>query len=68
MVTFSRYVELAYEAAERNGAADELRGPGTQEANQQFMRDLSRAYEENNHSEASVQAAREFLRANVRPS
>lgn len=67
MVTFARYVELAYEQLEQKGHAADLRGPGTQAANQQFMRELSAAYNANNHSEASVSAARQFLAENVGP-
>lgn len=67
MVQFSRYVGLAYEIAESKGFADQLRGPGSQQANQRFMSELADAYNENNHSEASVSAARQFLEANVGP-
>jgi hypothetical protein len=63
MVEFSRYVEIGYEVAREKGA--ELSGPGTQEANREFMSMLSEAYNQNDHSEASEQAARRFLREEI---
>jgi hypothetical protein len=67
MVTFSEYTELAYEVAESKGFADQLRGAGTQEANQRFISELAEAYNANDHSEASRQAARRFLDERVGP-
>jgi hypothetical protein len=67
MVEFSEYVSIAYEVAEEKGIANQLRGPGTQQANNQFMSQLGQAYNENNHSEASRSAAYAFLEANVGP-
>lgn len=67
MVEFSRYVEIAYTVADQKGFGDQLRGPGTQPENRQFMRQLSNAYNVNNHAEASESAARAFLRENVGP-
>jgi len=67
MVKFSLYVGIAYETAEEKGFVDQLRGPGTQEANQQFMSQLAAAYNANDHDDASEQAARAFLREAVGP-
>lgn len=54
MVTFSRYVEIAYEVLdEKNTTVDDPT---------QFMRDLGEVYRQNNHSEASASAARNYLR------
>jgi hypothetical protein len=63
MVTFATYVKLAYEVADQKGAT--LSGPGTQDENQQFMSMLADVYNENNHSEASKQAARRFLEEEI---
>jgi len=67
MVEFSRYVEIAYSVADSKGFGDQLRGPGSQPANQRFLSQLADAYNENNHSEASEQAARSFLQSSVGP-
>lgn len=67
MVEFSEYVKIAYAVAEQKGFRNQLQGPGTQSANQQFLSQLARAYNENNHSEASRSKAREFLEASVGP-
>lgn len=65
MVTFSEYVKMAYAVADEKGISAQLRGPGTAEDNRAFMKELSRAYNENNHNEATMDQAREFLRENV---
>jgi hypothetical protein len=67
MVEFSRYVSIAYSVAQSKGFAEQLRGPGTQAANQQFMSELSKAYNENGHAEATEAQARQFLSENVGP-
>lgn len=67
VVTFAEYTQIAYEVAEQKGFASQLRGPGSQPANQRFLSELADAYNSNNHSEASRQAATQFLRANVGP-
>ena len=67
MVEFSEYVSIAYDVADSKGFGNQLRGPGTQPANNQFMSQLGEAYNANNHSEASRSAAVEFLEANVGP-
>jgi hypothetical protein len=67
MVQFSQYVKMAYSIAESKGFADRMRGPGTAEVNQRFMSALAEAYNANNHSEASMAAARRFLEQNVAP-
>jgi hypothetical protein len=67
MVTFATYVGLAYDVLEAKGHAESLRGQGTQEENQRFMRQLSQAYNANDHAEATEEQARQFLRANVGP-
>jgi hypothetical protein len=65
MVEFSEYVSIAYEVADEKGI--QLTGPGTAQANQQFMSQLGEAYNANDHSEASRSAAYDFLEANVGP-
>jgi hypothetical protein len=60
MVEFSRYVQLAYEVADEKGVTP--RGPGSQDANRQFMSMLADEYNARNHSEASESQARQFLR------
>lgn len=67
MVAFSEYVSIGYEIAEEKGFIDQLNGPGSQQANQQFMSELATAYNENNHIEASRSAAYDFLEQNVMP-
>jgi hypothetical protein len=67
MVEFSEYVSIAYEIADEKGFANQLRGPGSRPANNQFMSELGKAYNANNHSEASRSAAYDFLEANVGP-
>jgi hypothetical protein len=67
MVAFSEYVSIAYEIIDEKGFGDQLRGPGSQPANNQFMSQLGEAYNANNHSEASRSAAYDFLEANVGP-
>jgi len=67
MPQFSRYVEIAYEVAEQKGFADQLRGPGTQAANQSFMSQLAKAYNKFDHREATDQAARQFFQENLGP-
>jgi hypothetical protein len=67
MVEFSEYVSIAYGVADEKGFGDQLRGPGTQQANNQFMSELGEAYNANNHSEANRSAAYDFLEANVGP-
>lgn len=67
MVTFSTYVSLAYEVAEEKGFRSQLRGVGSQQANQNLMSDLAYAYNENNHSEASRRSAKQYLKQNLRP-
>lgn len=65
MVAFGTYVSIGYEVAESKGIR--LTGPGTQDANQQFMSQLADAYNEYDHVEATEQEARQFLQANVGP-
>ena len=67
MVEFSEYVSIAYDVADSKGFGDQLRGPGTAPANQQFMSQLGQAYNANDHSEASRSAAYDFLEAHVGP-
>jgi hypothetical protein len=67
MVTFNRYTEIAYEVADSKGFGDQLRGPGTQQVNQEFLRQLGAAYRENDHSEATSSEARAFLKDAVSP-
>jgi hypothetical protein len=67
MVTFSRYVEIAYEVADEKGFGGDLRGPGSGPANNRFMSELADAYNRNDHAEASEQAARRFLQDAVQP-
>jgi len=67
MVEFSTYVQLAYDVAEQKGFRDDLRGPGTQQANQRLMSQLASAYNRNDHDEASRSAARRFLEENLGP-
>jgi hypothetical protein len=67
MVEFSEYVSIAYDVADSKGFGEQLRGPGTQPANNRFMSDLGKAYNANDHSEASRSAAVDFLEANVGP-
>jgi hypothetical protein len=67
MPVFSRYVELAYEVADQKGFGSQLRGPGTQRANQRFMSQLADAYNANNHRQASEAAARQFFQERLGP-
>jgi hypothetical protein len=67
MVEFSEYVSIAYEIADEKGFSDQLRGQGTQPANNRFMSELGEAYNANDHAEASRSAAYAFLEANVGP-
>lgn len=67
MVEFSTYVSLAYEIAAEKGFRNQLRGAGTQGANQQLMSQLADAYNANNHDEASRAEARRFLKDRLQP-
>jgi len=67
MVEFSEYVSIAYEIADEKGFRDQLRGPGSQAANQNLMSELAAAYNANDHSEATRTQAYSFLEANLGP-
>lgn len=53
VVTFATYVKIAHDVARQKGVS--VDNPA------QFMQDLGRVYRENNHSEASESAAKNYL-------
>lgn len=68
MVTFARYTQLAYEIAKsRPWYSSEMTGEGSRRANNQFIQELARAYNANDHSEATEAQARRFLKENIGP-